>query len=169
MPEDTVQRIAELEADLETLKAAILPDATKRAAAYWTVKHLASLAEAHRSDSETLDECEIAEKSDSDGVSYDYDRATALRGQRAQAHQQLREALEPIAGKLSAVQGVMREHGYKFERFPRNMKEAPPVGDGERWEAFAFHLYSDLAEAASVAQHWLDESGAALSSGETQP
>jgi hypothetical protein len=42
------------------------------------------------------------------------------------------------------------------------MREQPPKGDGERWEALAFHIYSELAQVGSKARELSDELDALL-------
>lgn len=63
----------------------------------------------------------------------------------------LRELAEYIAEACNRAVAMLRREGYVFKRFPRNLVEQPPVGDGERWEAMAFSLYSDLAELDAMA------------------
>lgn len=58
----------------------------------------------------------------------------------------LEKALVEASSKSPRMIEIMLKHGYKFERFPRDMEKEPPTTDGERWEALAFSLYSELAE-----------------------
>ena len=74
----------------------------------------------------------------------------------------VRALVEQVSRFTENALVVLRRENYVFKRFPRNMKEQPPVGDGERWEALAFHFYAQMAEASSHAEQVKDELDAAL-------
>lgn len=69
----------------------------------------------------------------------------------------LRTFAEECERLPEVLTALLRDNGYVFERFPRNLVEEPPTSDGERWEAMAFSLYSRLAEVSSHAIHALNE------------
>lgn len=68
----------------------------------------------------------------------------------------VREFVLFVAGACERAITVLRDNGFTFERFPRDMVTNPPMNEGERWEALAFSLYSDLAELASKADQILE-------------
>lgn len=69
----------------------------------------------------------------------------------------LAEALREIHALQPRMVEVLRSNGYKFERFPRDMKANPPTTDGERWEALAFSMYCDLVEAHTTSDSALSD------------
>ncbi len=77
-----------------------------------------------------------------------------IRGKHAPDAEAL---LTRMSAFTSTTLEMLQREGYVFARFPRNLQEQPPVTDGERWEALAFSLYSDMAQASSDAEQLLIE------------
>lgn len=83
-----------LKAQLERIETAVLPLDRRVSQDYWTHENIATLAEAHREDSATVDGSIVPEKSDSYGTTYDYDKATAERQDTVNALRRELEALK---------------------------------------------------------------------------
>jgi hypothetical protein len=49
------------------------------------------------------------------------------------------------------VIGVLQRENYVFRRFPRDIREQPPINEEERWELLAFSLYTRIAKISSMA------------------
>lgn len=69
-----------------------------------------------------------------------------------QEHAQLKAVLEEFDRLPERMVDLLRRNGYVFERFPRNLIQEPPEGDGEKWEAMAFSLYTELMHVASTSR-----------------
>lgn len=88
-----------------------------------------------------------------------WDAWKLVRGEAAPPpDEETREAIAALLDLARAAEqmvpdvlAVLTREDYVFRRFPRNLKEQPPVGDGERWEALAFSLYSRIGHLSSMA------------------
>jgi hypothetical protein len=91
----------------------------------------------------------------------DIDEAVAeALGEPAESREAIRRLREPLENACDAVPAIieiLRREGYVFNRFPRDMRKDPPVGDGERWEALAFSLYAEIAGMATEARVALED------------
>ena len=81
----------------------------------------------------------------------------AETARHVEAIRRLREPLEHACDTVPALIEILRREGYVFNRFPRDMRKDPPVGDGERWEALAFSLYVEIAGMATEARIALED------------
>lgn len=91
----------------------------------------------------------------------EYDAALAASEARATALLEALETAEVLARRVREKQSNallrMRKHGFVFRRAPSDAVQHPEtLSDGERWEHFAFALYTDIAEITQLAIQYIE-------------